>query len=65
MAKQSEVIGQREYMSHQWYRRIGAHRYRFRFTPKPNVGPQAFEVTAERFVKWGKPWTRIHTILIK
>lgn len=65
MAKQAEVIGPREFMSYQWYRKIGNHRYRFRWTPKPNVGPGAYEVTAETFVKWGKPWARVHTILIK
>lgn len=64
MAKQTEVIGPRQYMSYQWYRQIGAHRYRFRWVPKPNVGPEAYEVSAERFVKWGKPWDRVHTILI-
>jgi len=65
MAKQSEVIGPRQYMSYQWYRQIGVHRYRFRWVPKPNIGPGAYEVTAERFVKWAKPWARVHTIVIK
>lgn len=63
MAKQSEVIGPRQYMSRQWYRTIGGHRYRFRFNPKPNIGPGAFELTAERFIRW-QQWERVHTILI-
>jgi hypothetical protein len=64
VAKQTEVIGPREFMSRMWYRKIGAHRYRFRFTPKPNIGPGAFEVTAHRFVKWAQPWEPVHKILI-
>ena len=45
MAKQSEVIGPRRYMSHQWYRKIGEHNYRFRYSPKPDNG--TIEITAE------------------
>lgn len=64
MTKQSEVIGPREYMSYQWYRTIGNHRYRFRWTPKPNIGPGAYQVVADQFVKWME-WKRVHTIVIK
>lgn len=63
MAKQSEVIGPRQYMSYQWYRQIGEHRYRFRWTPKPNVGPGAYEVTASMYIRW-MTWEHVHTILI-
>ena len=64
MAKQSEVVGPREYMSYQWYRRIGEHRYRFRWTPKPNISPGAYQVVVDQFVKWME-WKRVHTIVIK
>lgn len=65
MARQKDVIGPRQYMSRQWYRTLGEHRYRFRWTLKPNIGPDAYEVVADRFVKWGQQWARVHTILIK
>ena len=61
MAKQNEVIGPREFMSYQWYRRIGNHR--FRWTPKPNVGPDAYQAVVDQFVRWMK-WEHVHTILI-
>lgn len=64
MAQQRDVIGPREFMSYQWYRKIGDHRYRFRYNPKPGVGHGAFEVIADRFVRWME-WERIHTLLIK
>lgn len=64
MAKQREMIEPREYMSHQWYRRIGAHRYRFRFNPKPEIGPGAFEVTAHRAIA-RRQWELVHMIVIK
>jgi hypothetical protein len=32
-------------MSHQWYRKIGEHNYRFRYSPKPDNG--TIEITAE------------------
>ncbi len=64
MAKQSEVIGPRQYMSRQWYRTIGSHRYRFRFNPKPDIGPGAFEVTAHRAIA-RRQWELVHELLIK
>lgn len=64
MSKQTEVIGPRQYMSYQWYRTIGGNRYRFRWTPEPKIGPDAYKVVADRFVSWMK-WDRVHSIVIK
>lgn len=62
MAQQREVVGPRRFMSHQWYRKIGEHNYRFRYTPRPDWG--AVEIIADRALA-RRQWERVHQLIIE
>lgn len=60
MARLATVVEPREFMSdsHQWYRRIGAHRYRFRYNRKYDG---TTEIICHMAVR-NRAWSLVHHI---